>query len=168
MALPVGALCIDHFDGIEVKITDASVGRRGHLVAQSQVEGKVGCGMKVILDEFRQIPVSCGVSSLQEILERGAGHTQQQRSEPIPSIQGGDVATKGAVKGKDSMRRRHLEKVALLPAEVDAELQRVPTLYPGESSGVFFGGRIFEAASHENAHRRVRHSETRKLLDGAL
>ena len=122
----------DHDGAIQVEVADATIGGRSDVVANSKIDGQVGANPEIILHECAQIPIARGIETLEKILFVGIRDAEQEVSQPVAAIRRAEVVGVHAAEVEKSARRCDLVEIALLPAEVDAEFQRVPSPDPGE------------------------------------
>src|SRR5207249_12231707 len=128
----IETLCIDHFRGLQIKVSDTPAGRRKDLISQAKIQRQVWSHMHVILNKTGQVPVTRWVFAGQRVLLQELRNPQQQVSKTIPAGAGGWVLSVGSGELEPASRSRGLEKVSLLSAEIDAELQGVFASYPAE------------------------------------
>src|SRR5271170_731992 len=88
--------------------------------------------MKIILDKFREVPITRGIKSGQKILLIRGRYAKQHIRQGVAPGRGAQVVGIASAEVEVSAGIRKLEEVSLLTPEVDAEFQRMLSLDPGD------------------------------------
>src|SRR5438270_7630159 len=111
MGYSIRPVRIDHDCLLQIEIANPPVRRRTDLVPQTDIERQIGTYTKIILDEFREIPVTGGVQTSESILLAILRHTEEQVSQAQPAISRGQISRVSASKLEKTTRRGHLIEV---------------------------------------------------------